>query len=144
MSTPLAPPDPLYCRRCKAPIEPSHAHCGRCGWDQSRSYAIAEIEAQEAEAAERRMEYAAQEVTKKEAHRQAVYNTATGHGICPNCKSPNVRPYKYTEGGSSAGRGLACCMGCAFNPLAWALIPFMQGRQKKGWECQYCSNKWRL
>lgn len=156
MNTPQPPPlDPIYCRRCKALIESEHNHCGHCGWDQSKSFALAEIEAQEIEAAERRLEVQAQQVeaarqskelriAQDEARKQALYNHPTGHGICPHCKSPNVKPYSFTEGGSGAGQSMACCLGCAFNPLAWLLIPLMQGKKRRGMECNYCSNKWRL
>jgi len=65
-------------------------------------------------------------------------------GICPSCKSANVRPYSYTEGGSGAGQSMACCLGCAFNPIAWLIIPFLQGKKKGGFECKYCSNRWSL
>lgn len=155
MSTQPPPLEPIYCRKCKALIKSEFNHCGYCGWDQSRSYALAEIEAQEAEAQQRRLEWEAQQAENRrlegaqraqadEARRQALYAHATGQGVCPQCKSPNVQEYTYREGGSTAGQSTACCLGCFFSPLAWLAIPFLQGKKKRAFECQYCSNRWSL
>ncbi len=152
MSTSL---DPIYCRKCKKQIANTHDFCGHCGWDQSKSFAQAEIEAQEREAALRRQEWEAQQAESRrlaqeqaaldeESRKQAIYNHATGQGICPHCKSPNIKQYTYKEGGSGSGQAVAGCLGCFFSPLAWLAIPFLQGKKKTAFECQYCSNRWSL
>jgi ribosomal protein L37AE/L43A len=145
MSTPL---DPIYCRKCKKQVANSHDFCGHCGWDQTKSFALAEIEAQELESQAMRQQYeiqrAEQAALDAESRKQAIYNHATGQGVCPQCKSPNVKEYTYKEGGSSSGQAVAGCLGCFFSPLAWIAIPFLQGKKKKAFECQYCSNRWGL
>ena len=155
----MTPIDPIYCPVCRKEIAKDAAVCPACGAKTSALERKQEAFEQEAErvqrlASERAAEKALREEQKRikegeklqlaEAQREALFNKATGHGICPHCKSPNVKPYTFTEGGSGAGQSMACCLGCAFNPLAWLLIPFMQGKKKRGYECQYCSNKWRL
>jgi len=157
MST--APLDPVYCPACRQQIERDADPCPLCGAatsvearrreaeeaEKKRAYlAAAEREAEKEQRHAYEMEKLAMRAEQEEARKKALYETATGYGICPSCKSANVRPYSYTEGGSGAGQSMACCLGCAFNPIAWLIIPFLQGKKKGGFECKYCSNRWSL
>ncbi len=144
--------NPIYCPICKKEIEESDARCPYCGAKTSTPERA--LEAKKAEylaAAEeelQRRQYEIQQAEQAsldaESRRQAIYNRATRQGVCPQCKSPNVKQYTYKEGGSGSGQAVAGCIGCFFSPVAWLAIPFLQGKKKKAFECQYCSNRWSL
>jgi DNA-directed RNA polymerase subunit RPC12/RpoP len=144
--------NPIYCPVCKKEIPESAATCPQCGAKTTTAdrameakkaeyLAVAEQEVQRRQYEAHRAEQAALD---EESRRQAIYNRATGQGVCPQCKSPNVKEYTYKEGGSGSGQAVAGCLGCFFSPLAWLAIPFLQGKKKKAFECQYCSNRWSL
>lgn len=144
--------NPIYCPSCRKEIQDSDTSCPHCGAITTTEGRV--MEAKKAEylaAAEQQIErrqleirQAEQYALDQESRRQAIYNRATGQGVCPQCKSPNVKEYTYKEGGSGSGQAVAGCLGCFFSPLAWIAIPFLQGKKKKAFECQYCSNRWSL
>jgi DNA-directed RNA polymerase subunit RPC12/RpoP len=144
--------DPIYCPVCKKQISAADATCPHCGAKTTTTERKQDAEAEAKKAAYlgaeairvANEEKARLQAEDEEARRETVYRYATGKGVCPNCKSPNVVEYVFTEGGSDAGKSMACCLGCAFNPLAWLLIPFLSKKKAKGLQCQYCSNRWRL
>ena len=149
----------VYCPSCRGSIPAAATICPLCGMPTTSRLRM-NLEADRlAEEAEERAE---EEARRTEAHRQwqvqenaarearaeadrlAVYNKATGKGVCPNCKSPNVLERSTKEGQNVAGAHMACCLGCFLSPLAFLALPFMGGRKVKLLECQYCSNRWRL
>jgi DNA-directed RNA polymerase subunit RPC12/RpoP len=144
--------NPIYCPACRKEIPEAAVECPHCGAKttaKDRALEALKVEyLAAAETQEQRRQYEAQraeQATQEEERRkQAIYNHATGHGVCPQCKSPNVKEYTYKEGGSGSGQAVAGCLGCFFSPLAWLAIPFLQGKKKTAFECQYCSNRWSL
>lgn len=149
----------IYCPVCRKEIEASAEVCPACGAITTTQGRMAI--AQEQETARKKAEYLAaaeaqrqkeEQISAKEAeraasaevHRQGIYDKATGNGVCPSCKSPNVSLYTFTEGQNNAGAGLSCCLGCFLTPLAWLALPFMSGKKQKGCICNYCSHRWRL
>ena len=148
--------DPIYCPACKKQIPADADLCPECGEltnpierreaqkkkaeylaAQEHRFRLEQEQAQRGEAEKKRAQ-------DEEARRKAIYETATGRGVCPSCKSPNVREYTFTEGQNNAGAGMSCCLGCFLTPWAFLALPFMSGRKAKGMECQYCSHRWRL
>jgi RNA polymerase subunit RPABC4/transcription elongation factor Spt4 len=144
--------NPIYCPSCKKEIPESDTSCPHCGaattatgraLEAKKAQYLAAAE-QEAQRRQYEAQRAEQTILDEESRRHAIYNHATGQGVCPQCKSPNVKQYTYKEGGSGSGQAVAGCLGCFFSPLAWLAIPFLQGKKKTAFECQYCSNRWSL
>lgn len=142
----------IYCPGCREQIPAEATLCPKCGEpttvegrreaQQRKAEYLAAAERQaSAEAHQASLE---QRAAAQEAHRRATYEHSTGRGVCPSCKSTNVKEYTFVEGQSSAGANMACCLGCFLTPWAFLALPFMAGKKNKGLECQYCSHRWRL
>lgn len=135
----------IYCPGCREQIPAEATLCPKCGEPTTV--------AERMEAQKRKAEYLAaeehrasleQRAATQEAQRRAIYEHATGRGVCPSCKSPNVKDYTFVEGQNNAGASMSCCLGCFLTPWAFLALPFMSGRKINGLECQYCSHRWRL
>ena len=140
--------NPTFCPSCHKKNKPEARFCQHCGGPVSPA---ARIEAEAVEATEEALQNSAvkknrqdAQAAAQEANRQAAYQYSTGEGVCPSCKSPNVRSKLIKEGANLFGINLACCAGCFLTPLALLLLPFMGGKKVREYQCQYCSNRWRL
>lgn len=64
--------------------------------------------------------------------------------MCPNCQSTNVLEYQFVEGASATGKTAIGAIGCLYSPLLWLMLPFLSGKKTLGYQCQYCSNRWKI
>lgn len=89
-------------------------------------------------------EQAKEQADKARAKQEAIYHHATGQGICPHCKSPNVVAYTEKEGGSTAGKAAAVVLGLTVTPLAFLAAPAFSKKKSLAYRCVACSNRWKL
>lgn len=144
--------NPVYCPSCKAQIDAGYVFCPHCGSatssqtrreeDQRKKEFLAEEERRFA--AQQQADRAQYEAVEREEYRKTVYARSTGQGICPNCKSQNVLVDTIVEGSSAGGKLGILSLGCFVTPLALIALPFMSGKRVREFQCQYCSNRWRL
>lgn len=130
---------PYYCPGCKRQT-PRRALARQAYCDECLARAAEERQAQQDRIAEQRLE----EQRFEEQRQIALHNTDTGHGVCPQCGSRNIR--RYTTGGSDqAAQAAGCCVGCLFFlPLA-LLSPFLfRGPSQLHAECNYCGHGWLI
>ena len=141
---------PYYCPGCNRQVPRSisvrQGYCDECLARRAEARQVQQEQvATELAAEQRAVEEQRLEEQRIEGQRQiALYNTDTGHGVCPQCGSRNIR--QYTTGGTDQGAQLgSCCVGCVFFLPLMFLSPFLfKHPSQLHAECNYCGHGWPL
>lgn len=159
--------NPIYCRACHAEITPGVDTCPSCAAPQSRE--AAEAAAAKSAAEQRAKEWRGADLSGLRDGERARYLKTTGHGICPGCKSANVKPIKLREGGIPGALGVSValaalgfffvgpfCFWVFGGPLAAFALGVVgpglilifgalaSGKSFPASRCNYCGNRWRI
>lgn len=138
---------PRYCKRCHrhtpaVVLGDNDGVCNACRAERERKL---DVQAERLAIAEQETRREAEQAQRVEADNRArVHATATGHGVCPACGSPNVE--MFTSGGADgAAQGAFACCSCMF--IAWPLAllaPFLFRRPTTyHYRCNSCGYGWQ-